>query len=236
MSNSDRFINKYNELEKIAYQKFPDDIKTDHGAVAQLEKMRIFYNIKDDLKYIRELRNFFQHNIKIDSLYPVEATDSLIELVERIILKVQNPPKVLDKCIRFEKICYATKDDLIYEYMLKMKKNVYTHIPILENKIVVGVFSENTLLGALTEEEIIYDKNETKFCDPLIFKHCTLENHVSEIFKFVSKDTYLEEVKEMFKRSFIDNKRLSLIFITEHGIETEKIIGIITPWDILGNN
>ena len=236
MSNSDRFINKYSELEKMAFQKFPKEVKAEYGAVAQLERMKIFDSIKKELRYIRELRNFFQHNPKIDSLYPVEATDSLVELLDDIIFKVQNPPKAYDKCIKFDKICYATKDELIYEYMVKMKENVYTHIPILDNKIVVGVFSENTLLGALTEEEIIYDKNVTKFSDKLIFKHCQLDNHVSEIFKFVSKNSYLEDVKELFRNSYEDNKRLSLIFITEHGKPDEKIMGIITPWDVLSNN
>ena len=118
--------------------------------------------------------------------------------------------------------------------MLKMKENVYTHIPVLDNKVVIGVFSEKFFLGALTEVEIIYDKFTTRFNDEFIFKHCLIDNHVTEVFEFVSKNTYLEDVKEMFKKSFSQHKRLSLIFITEHGRKDEKLLGIITPWDVLG--
>lgn len=234
MNNSEQFIEKYKELENIAVSKYGNVIDNKHGAVAQLEEMPLFYSIKSELKYIRELRNFFQHNKKIADDYPVQATDNLLLLIDSIIDKVKNPEMVYNKSIKFSNICYAGKDDLIYDYMLKMKENVYTHIPILDNKVVIGVFSENSLLGALTEEEIIYDKFTTRFNDELIFKHCLIDNHVTEVFEFVSKNTYLEDVKEMFKKSFSQHKRLSLIFITEHGRKDEKLLGIITPWDVLG--
>lgn len=234
MNNSEKFLEKYKELEKIAYSKFSHEIAQEHGAVAQLEKMNIFSSIKDDLEYIRKLRIFFQHNLKIDNKFPVEVTDELIELLDSIILKVKNPPKVIDKCIRYNKIFFATKNELIFSYMLKMKENMYTYVPILEDKKVIGVFSENTLLGALTEDEIIYEKNKTRFSDNLIFKYCSLDNNISERFEFVSKYVYLEDIKELFKKSYNSNKRLSLIFITANGKREEKILGLITPWDVLG--
>ena len=38
----------------------------------------------------------------------------------------------------------------------------------------------------------------------------------------------------MFEEELRDNKRLSVIFITEAGKTTEKILGMITAWDIAG--
>ena len=118
--------------------------------------------------------------------------------------------------------------------MVKMKENTYTHIPILENGIVKGVFSENTLFGVLLESELIYDINTTDFSEPLIKKYCNLTNHVSETFEFISKDIYLEDVKEIFLKSFQKKQRLAMLFITQHGKPNEKLLGIITPWDVLG--
>lgn len=96
-----------------------------------------------------------------------------------------------------------------------------------------GVFSENTLFGALIEDELVYEKERTKFENPLIKRYCLLDNHVSEVFEFIPRSMLLEDAKQLFTNAFNKNQRLAMLFITEHGKQTEKLLGIITPWDII---
>lgn len=60
------------------------------------------------------------------------------------------------------------------------------------------------------------------------------DKHESEYFAFVSKDALLIDVEEIFKDGLKDNKRIATVFITETGNEKEKLLGLITAWDLAG--
>ena len=232
MSNADEFIDKYKILENLIRKKFNIDSYND-SAIAKIEVLPQFRSIKEELQYARSIRNLLSHNSKINGNYPIEPNIELVKNLDRLIAYIDKPPKAYDKCIKITNVFHASWDDKIYPIMQEMKKNSYTHVPILNNGVVEGVFSENTLFGALIEEELIYDKISTTFSNDLIKKHTLINNHVSETFVFVKKDLLLEDAKDLFNKSFGRNERLSVLFITENGKETEKLLGILTPWDIL---
>ena len=195
--NSEKFLDLYIELELLGKNSY--GLKEENGGIiAQMQKMPIFKVYSNELNYIRELRNFFTHKEKLGGSFPIEPVSQLIEFTEKIISFIKNPPKAIEYCIRIDQVCSAKKDDLVHPYMVKMKENTYTHIPILDDKVVIGVFSENTLFGVLLEEEMIYDINKVTFRDATIFKHCQLDNHVSEVFKFINRNAYLEDINYFF--------------------------------------
>jgi len=39
----------------------------------------------------------------------------------------------------------------------------------------------------------------------------------------------------MFEKVKGRNQRVSVIFITEQGRQDQKLLGVLTPWDVLGN-
>ena len=94
------------------------------------------------------------------------------------------------------------------------------------------MFFENTIFSYIVDNEALLLGDEIKIKE--FEKFIPLDMHESEIFKFVSKDKLLYEVEDMFEEELRDNKRLSVIFITEAGKTTEKILGMITAWDIAG--
>lgn len=230
MTNAQILLDKYRELEYLIQQK--EAIPYDKSPVKAIEDMEKYRGIRNKLYCIRETRNFLTHKLQINGKYVIEPTLELIEMVDNVIDFINYQPNAYDKCIKVKDVCFAKKEDLICDYMLKMKNNTYTHIPILEDGVVQGVFSENTLFGILLENEII-DIKDIKFDDELIKKHCKLENHVSEMFLFIDRNKDMEEVKELFEKSFVNNQRLAMLFITQTGKSTEKLLGILTPWDVL---
>ena len=231
MSNAETFIRKYKDLEEIIQSKYGS--RVDKSPIITLSEQPQFLRMKHKLDDLRHVRNILQHAQTYNGEYPIEPNQALLDLIDNIISLLTNPPKAFDKAIRIDRVCSATWDNKIYPKMELMKENVYTHIPILNNGIVEGVFSENTLFGALIEDELVYVKDETSFDAPLIKKHCLLDNHVSEVFKFIPKSMLLEDAKILFNKAFEKNERLAMLFITEHGKQSEKLLGIITPWDII---
>ena len=114
-----------------------------------------------------------------------------------------------------------------------MNKNSYTHIPIYDedNKKLVGVFSENSLFKYVIEDKIIEIDEKTTFND---IKECISFEKSEGIVKFVSRDSLYDNVVNDFIKEFKDGNNLGCVMVTNSGKKTEKIIGIITSWDVIG--
>lgn len=113
-----------------------------------------------------------------------------------------------------------------------MNEYVYTHIPIMRDGIVIGVFSENTLLSYLIDDEIVNIDNEVKFSD--IDKYLPLDQHRAESFRFVGQETLVSEIEDIFADAVKKSDRIGLIFVTNSGKKTERLLGIISAWDMAG--
>ena len=61
-----------------------------------------------------------------------------------------------------------------------------------------------------------------------------VDNHQSEFFKFVPKSALLIEIQELYEDELKSNLRLGAVFITNSGNQNEKLLGLITAWDIAG--
>jgi predicted transcriptional regulator len=199
-----------------------------------LEKRPEFRTIKSELTYCREVRNFLQHNPKIDSGFAVEPSLKMVELLTRLIEKLKNPLKSGEIAIPMQDVYWKKMDDLVLPTMHDMKKNTYTHVPILEDGRVIGVFSDNTLFAYILEDGIIGIDATTKFHD--IKKHLEIKDRPSEIFKFAKFNTMVSEIEDIFEIAFRKNERIGMIFLTEKGSENEKLRGIITPWDLIAKD
>jgi hypothetical protein len=83
------------------------------------------------------------------------------------------------------------------------------------------------------------DDNEVIVDDSLIIgdiqKYIDIDNHFNERFIFVKRDDLLSEIEELFVNSYkqSDHKYIGCAFVTHNGKPTEKILGIITIWDVL---
>lgn len=59
-----------------------------------------------------------------------------------------------------------------------------------------------------------------------------MNKHASESFRFVPRNITLAKVAEMFTDVMRKADRIGMVFITQNGRDTEKILSIITAWDI----
>ena len=230
MNNTDEYLDLYKQLEQFAIKRFgyPDDGK----AVSSLEKRPEFRKVKTELQYCREVRNLLQHKPKIEKSFAVAPSEEMISFLKNTIHKVKNPPKAKDIAIPIASILYKTMDDFVKPTMVEMQKKVYTHVPILQDGIVVGVFSENTVFSYLIDEEIVGIEDQMRFRE--LEDYLPVDKHSSESFRFARQDMLVENINLLFEKALAKQDRIGLVFITKNGKADEPLLGIITAWDIAG--
>lgn len=98
--------------------------------------------------------------------------------------------------------------------------------------MVIGIFSENTLLNYIANKGDVLLEKDAKIRE--FIEYLPFDKHNSEYFDFVSKNASLIEVEELFQEELKEHRRLGVVFITENGRSNQKILGIITAWDMAG--
>jgi len=225
------FIDLYRELEESA--KTLLNIPDGASAIFNLANHPDFQHFKQELDYCREVRNLLSHRPKIKGQFGVEPSDEMIHMLSNMLELLKNPPKAMEVAVSREKILMANLNDLVLPIMQKMKYNNFSHVPIMKNDLVIGVFSESTIFDYLADHEIIEIPKDAAFKDYL--SYIGLSNHRNEEFMFVPRSILVGEIETLFQ-SKRHLKRLELVFITETGKKTEKILAMISPWDLMGQD
>jgi len=241
-NEADKFLNLFKILEEVIRdecQKKGIDARNE-VSIGQLinklsEKNNIIKRHKNELDIIRDIRNILTH--KSGKVYKNLITPSpeVTDNLENIIREIKNPPQIYNSpiCIKKDKMYCRNLYDNIYETIKEMTNKLYTHVPIIENGKLIGVFSENTILDIVNSDGKVIIDETMKFEE--IKEFIKIENHSMERFEFIAKDKNIYEVEEMFEKYFKQNKRIGCIYITDKGKKDEKIIGMLTAWDVLGN-
>lgn len=231
MSRADEFIELYKELESAAVHSY--GYPADGRAVSRLENRKEFSKISTELGYCREVRNLLQHKPKVKDRFMVEPSEEMVQLLRDTLEKVQNPVRCHDIAIPFEKMYWKTMDDPVLPSIKGLKDGAFTHIPILDNRRVVGIFSVNALFSYLLAHGLEGLTNQTRFRD---MSDCIgLDSHPSEIFVFERNNATVNEAEVHFEEALRKGRRVGMVFLTENGRSTDKLLGILTAWDMVGN-
>ena len=225
MNNNELFIEKYKELEYVITKRY--NLAKTISPIAYIEKRNEYERFEKELGYCREVRNFLQHEGKINNEFAITASDEMIKKIDEIIEFVKNPIRIKDVYIPLSKVYYKGLNNYVYPSMLSMDYKKYSHIPILKDKKLIGVFSKTSIFKYLLEEDI------NKLNDDLSFKD--IEKYISldeEYYLYEKLQTPVEEVKEEVVRCFKHNKRVAIIFVTKDGTINSELVGLLTPYDI----
>ena len=229
--NADIFIEKYKKFENLARTVYKID---DAESIPyELCKQKRFRNHEATIKYCQNIRNFLQHNPKYNGENIVYLNDPAIDMVDELIKIVENRPKCKDIAILDKNVYKRTKTDRVKEAMSAMRANVYTHVPIVNSdNIVEGVFDENSVFNYLAAEEIACIDDDLTF--EQMKDYISLNNREMEEFIFVKASLYVDDLEKKFEEATGKGKRIGMAFITVSGKSDSPLVGIITPWDILG--
>lgn len=218
--------NKFEDLVRIKYK-----VKDEEGAFYILSNQKEYKKFEKDINLIRKIRNFLSHGeCKIEGKVAIEINENIIEKLKEIISLLENPPLVTSRYI--SEMFVVDLEEKLEKLIKTMNEKKISHVPVLDkDKKLVGVFSENTIFSKLSDDEIIEIGKEYQVKDYV--KYIKLENHSSEYFDFIKRNEELTSAQNLFNKSIKKDKKLVMLFVTENGKKTEKILGILTPWDLL---
>ncbi|OJU13089.1 MAG: hypothetical protein BGN88_08655 [Clostridiales bacterium 43-6] len=226
---TERFLELFKQLEDIAESKFP---YRREFAVNNFINHPQNRSIRRELDYCREVRNFLVHTPKLGDEFSVVPSEKMVILLESLIHKANHPKLILDYAVKTANIFSVSLQDFVANVMREMRERGFSHIPVIKSGVVTGVFSENVIF------QYILDHGMHELGDePLSFfsDYLSLSNKSSVSYRFASRGTYFYEAEDLFEEASKHHERIAMIFITETGNENEKLLGIITPWDILAN-
>ncbi|WP_418790632.1 CBS domain-containing protein [Phosphitispora sp. TUW77] len=233
-SRSTKYLALYNKLDSFMKEKLGRDDGFSHTRMINELSRRdiLFRRYESELKSFARLRNAIVHNRYPDKAVPIaEPHKYVVTRYEELINQVFNPPKALSIAINRRAIYTTTLDANAIDVMKTMNENRYTHVPVLKEDKMYGVFSENTVFSYIAENKIFIEEHAviSDFIDFI-----PIEKHKGEKFLFIERDTLVSDVEKMFRIEKKRHCRLAVVYITENGSPDEELLGMITSWDIAG--
>lgn len=232
MTNAEIFIEKYKQLEEVVRSTY--NLRNSDSISFYLSNQNIYQRYRDEIRYCQEVRNLLSHKKKIGNEFAVEPSQQMLDFIDNLIKKIRKRTKCYEVQINESQVCWKSMNDLVKDTIKEMSDKLYTHIPILEDGKVIGVFDENSIFNYLSKQEIIMIEENTTFND--IKEYIGLYDREMEEFIFFSSQSYLEELEKEFEKSYKRGKRIGIAFMTQNGKSHEKLQGIITPWDMIASS
>lgn len=230
MANSgELFIEKYIKLEKAIRLRYK--LPKSQSSIQFLIDSPGYEKYREGLDCCREIRNVYSHHEKVREIYPIIPSEGMLDLLDEVYCLVTTRPRCKSIAVPFSKIYCRTLYDSVSATLPVMREKTFTHVPIMEGRKVVGIFDENSLFCYLADNGIV-DLDDLVFSD--LRDYIGIDDREMEVFTFHSTMTYLDEIKNEFKRQFDQGKRLGVAFLTATGNRNEDVFGMLTAWDIIG--
>lgn len=229
LKNSERFLLAFNRiaftLRKIVKAK---EYMPFYRLIDLAKKKRpLVKKYEDDLRSFADLRNAIVHHRVSEEFIIAEPH---IEVVERIeyIDQLLARPILVGQVFRKNVITFQTTDSL-KDVLDVIEERKYTQFPIYNGRDFRGLITTAGITNWLadvanhkiavhempTVEDILrYEKKRTNY-------------------KFISRYLTVYHAKELFKEGVENGNRYEALLITEHGNPHQKLIGIITPLDLM---
>ncbi|WP_042224410.1 CBS domain-containing protein [Oceanobacillus manasiensis] len=226
--NSEKFLATFNRVEKEikALMIYRKDIGFSRSVRILSNSNTVVRRYSEDLLEYAELRNAIVHN-KVDMTHAIaEPHDSVVERIELIEKAFSEPLKVMPA---FSRAVYTFKEnDPLDKLLAVIREKGISKFPIYKESVFKGLLTQKGITRWLAENLNASHSvmKETKLQEVLTFQ--TIDNY-----QFISQDTTQNDALEYFRGNIGEGSRLEALLITKSGASEEKLIGIITPWDIV---
>ena len=219
-SRIDVFLDLYKQLEDALEDKYRNARRHYSSVVFEFIKDTDSEPVRDKLEICREIRNLLTHSANLDGEPIVEPSAPVVAAMEEVLEFVRRPPLALEFATKGDQVMKAHMHQRVLRLMEVMDKNGYSHIPVMENGQFRGVFSVGTVFQYILQSG---------------GKGIQADTTVAQLgnYEFVARNATYLSVRRIFERVRGKNKRVSVVFVTEHGSPGEPLLGMLTPWDVL---
>ncbi|WP_144789240.1 CBS domain-containing protein [Lysinibacillus fusiformis] len=227
--NSDRFLTAFNRIDhRLRDIVGIKDFTPFYRLIDQAKKKEVLVKkYEDDLRSYADLRNAIVHHRTSINYVIAEPHTDVVERIEYIDATLAKP-MLVGQMFRKRVLVFQENDSL--KHVLKViHQRKYTQFPVYLNKqfrgLITTVGITNWLASKIGGDYL--PKGIPTLHDILMHE----KNRVN--YKFVSRYITIYEAEEIFKLGVERGRRFEALLITEHGKPHQKLIGIITPLDIV---
>jgi predicted transcriptional regulator len=228
MNNSHKFISLFKKLEKLAADQSQLPRETNFSKM--LAKItggnNVFSYYKEDLQQFAKLRNAIVHESVSDDKAIAEPHDEVVSKLELIVEKIENPPKVIPQFqVDIETIDLGAQ---ISDALDIMYEDNFSQLPVLENDKFHDLLTTDTVARWISanKDEDGYLLENVAVREVLPYKE------FQENYRFISRSTTLIEVLRIFREVDYKVQPLDALLITNDGKKEQKLLGIITHYDV----
>ena len=171
------------------------------------------------------------HHAQIGGEDIFQPSDSVVDVMREILDSVKNPPVAVKTMTPFDALMKCSMTDHVIWLIRRMNAQGFSHVPIVSSGYLVGVFSTATVFSYLEkygEKSITGETEISEFSE-----FFPVEAHITESYRFCAPDASYYNIKKFFEATSPDRRRVVAVFVTRDGTENSKLLGIITPWDML---
>jgi predicted transcriptional regulator len=222
----ERFLSAYNAIDHSLRAFLRKDTNVPFTQLIRdyYEKYPVWRE-QENLRMIGDLRNVVVHQREQSYGYLSVPVPWIVENTERIRDQFNSPKGVFPDFQR-NVLTFQTTDEL--SIVLKsINKNDFSQFPIYQNEKYIGLLTENGITRW-------FAKYSTKVMTLVDFSEIIIENVLNleeqrKNYLFIPRNSSILDVKT----HFMQNMMLEALLITEKGKPSERLIGIITRWDVL---
>lgn len=228
---AETFLSMYRVLEGMLDRKYAGRENGSSSVVMRYLSDPESEPVRAQLDLCRELRNLLTHNADADGQPVAEPSKAMLDTLYKIIDYVESPKPALWYATSGERILQAHLGDPALEVMRRMDKHGFSHVPVIEKNALTGVFSMRSVFsyvlknGGIGEDTRVRDFGELLKMD---------RPGGGEKFLLLPMQATYHDARAAFERASERNSRLAAVFITENGRKDEPLLGMLTPWDVLG--
>lgn len=227
---SEIFLQKYRVLEGLLEKRYEGRRLSSSSVVIEYIREDDSQPVRVDLDLLREIRNILSHNAGSGGQAVVEPSQEMIDRLDDIIAYVRRPRLAVHYGTPAERICSAHMNERVIHVMRSMQKNGYSHVPVEDRDGVAGVLSIKGVFDYIALNGAHSLDEDTRIAD--LRDHIRIDSR----YLFLPETASLNEVRNAFNRRRERNSRLSAVFITRTGRQQEKLMRMLTPWDVLSDD
>lgn len=234
MDGQDRaqlFLDLYKQIEDELDDKYRNARRHYSSVVFEFIKDYESAPVRDKLDICRHIRNLMAHSANMDGVPVVEPSQPVVDALQEVLDFVRRPPLAIDYATRGDRVLKAGANQKVLRVMELMEKNGYSHVPVMKEDRFYGVFSSGSVMRYLLKNRGKGLTPETTIKE--MRGYLAVEEHI-ENYEFVSAEATYIYVRQRFEQVRAKNKRVSVIFITQNGKPDQPLLGMLTPWDVLG--
>lgn len=229
--NANRFIACYNQIDSSLRNQYDLGKSSSYTEVIRRASRHNAFvkKYEDQLIDYGRLRNAIVHSFN-DNMVIAEPHTEVVEEYERLAQTICTPPLAVDTVCNKD-IKTIPYDTLVCDVIECIYKTGNSNLPVYKDGMLIGVANARRIVKELGKK--IYEKQDlNEFINTTKIEDAISNFGEDNYYTIANKNVTLDKILNLFA----ENRKLSLIVITETGSLLEQPIGVVAIADIMDVN